>query len=189
MGIGSMRVVAAIVVISLAVTGLSPLAHAQELAVESTPLEQAEQPMAQERLTDPAVPADTSLAQAPPVPPAPPVTPAPPAPMPPAPPAPPVAPAPAQPDLFQETLKAQHAPGAKQALYETGAVVTNVFLIPGRVITCSLGAGIGIALLAITFGTGYRAAASVWDEGCGGKWVVSGDDLKPEGSQAFEWER
>ena len=67
--------------------------------------------------------------------------------------------------------------------------MTNIFLIPGRVITCTLGAGVGIALLALTFGTAYKAAAATWDEGCGGKWVVSGDDLKPEGSQGFEWER
>jgi hypothetical protein len=95
-----------------------------------------------------------------------------------------------QPDLFQETLKSQQrASNGKQALYATGAVVTNIFLIPGRVITCTLGAGIGIGILAITFGTGYKTAAGAWDEGCGGKWVVSGDDLRPDAGRAFEWER
>lgn len=191
MRIGSMRVVAAIVVVSLAVTGFSPLAQAQDAVkpTESTPLEQAEQPMTPgEPVVDFGVPAGSPVAQAPTTPP---VMPAPPAPVaPPPPPAPPVQPAqPAQPEIFQETLKAREPSGGKEAFYITGAVVTNIFLIPGRVVTCTLGAGVGVALLALTFGTGYKAAAATWDEGCGGKWVVSGDDLKPEGSRAFEWER
>ena len=42
-----MRLVAAVVATSLAVTGLTPLAHAQQVMppVESVPLEGAEQPM------------------------------------------------------------------------------------------------------------------------------------------------
>lgn len=193
-----MRLVAALVATSFAVTGLSPLAHAQQVTLpgESTPLEAAEQPM---HPTPPTSP-DPSIAQAPPAP-------VQPAPMPPAsmqpmpmqpvplPPAPVMAPPPAtaqpaQPDLFQETLKSEaSAAGRKQALYEAGAVVTNIFLIPGRAITCALGASLGVVLLAATFGTGYKTAGAAFDEGCGGKWVVTGDDLKPEGSRAFEWER
>jgi len=196
-----MRLVAAVVATSLAVTGLTPLAHAQQALppVESVPLEHAEQPM----LPAPAPPAaDPSVAQAQPpaqpapVLPAPPMQPVPPAaPAPPAPSAPPVvAPPPpptaAQPDLFQEALKSEaRVAGAKQGLYEAGAVVTNVFLIPGRAITCALGAGLGVAVLALTFGTGYKTAAGAFDEGCGGKWVVTGDDLKPDGGRAFDWER
>jgi hypothetical protein len=194
----SMRLVAALVVTSLAVTGVSPLAQAQQLQpADSTPLEQAEQPMAPREPT--AAPLDPALAQAqqPPSPVQPaPVMPAPP--MPPAPAAPPAKPMaptpvvqPAQPDLFQEQLKSQQASAdRKQALYEAGAVVTNVFLVPGRVITCALGTTLGILVLAATFGTGYKTAAGAFDEGCGGKWVVNGDDLKPDGgSRAFEWER
>jgi hypothetical protein len=193
----AMRLVAALLATSLAVTGLSPLAHAQQPMppVEATPFEAAEQPMLP---TTPPSP-DPTVAQAqqpvPPSQPAP-VMPAPmqPVPMQPVPPqpAPVVAPpAPAvQPDLFQETLKAEaRASGRKQVLYEAGAVVTNIFLIPGRAITCALGAGLGVAVLAITLGTGYKTAAGAFDEGCGGKWVVTGDDLKPEGGRAFEWER
>jgi hypothetical protein len=200
MGTTGMRLMAAVVATSLAVSGLSPLAHAQQQLppVESTPLEAAEQPM----LPSPVPPlADPAMAQAqPPAPGQPaPVLPAPPMqPVPPAVPAPPAAPAPAvappapvtQPDLFQEALKAEaRASGAKQVLYEAGAVVTNVFLIPGRAITCTLGAGLGVVVLALTFGTGYKTAAGAFDEGCGGKWIVTGDDLKPEGGRAFDWER
>ncbi len=188
----AIRLVAAVVATSLAATWLSPLAQAQEpmTPVESAPLENSEQPM----LPTPPPP-DPAVAQAPQ-----PATPSPPAPvmpapsmqpMPPAPVAPPPpAPTAQQPDLFQETLKSEaRAAGRKQVLYEAGAVVTNLFLIPGRAITCTLGASLGVVVLALTFGTGYKTAAGAFDEGCGGKWVVTGDDLKPEGSRAFEWER
>ena len=160
----SMRLVAALVVTSVAVGGVSPLAQAQQPTppADSTPLEQSEQPMA---------------------PPEPAVTPAPPAAT-----TPPIR---STPDFFQEQMKEQQASAQrKQVLYEAGAVVTNVFLIPGRAITCALGTGLGVVVLAITFGTGYKTAAGAFDEGCGGKWVVNGDDLKPDGgSRAFEWER
>jgi hypothetical protein len=183
---------AALVAISLVVTGLSPIAQAQQSTppVESTtPLESAEQPMLP---TPPSAP-DPAVAQAQQQP-----TPLQPVPMQPVPLPPPSAVAPSapataqpmQPDLFQETLKAEtRGSGARQALYEAGAVITNIFLIPGRAITCALGATLGVAVLAATFGTQYKTAAGAFDEGCGGKWVVTGDDLKPEGSRAFEWER
>jgi hypothetical protein len=197
-----MRLVAAVVATSLAVTGLTPLAHAQQVMppVESVPLEGAEQPMLPSPIPSPV---DPSVAQAQPqapgqpapVLPAPPMQPVPPAAAQPTPPpspvvAPPPAPTGAQPDLFQEALKSEaRVAGAKQGIYEAGAVVTNIFLIPGRAITCALGATLGVAVLALTFGTGYKTAAGAFDEGCGGKWVVTGDDLKPDGPRAFDWER
>jgi len=96
-------------------------------------------------------------------------------------PAPPPAPSaqPPAPDLFQESLKAERASGGSGA-YAVGAVVTNIFLVPGRAFTCALGGVVGVGVLALTLGTGYHAAAAVWHEGCGGKWVVSGDDLRPD---------
>lgn len=191
----SMRLVAALVVTSLAVTGLSPLAQAQQVPLpDAAPAEQAEQPITPPAPAPAAV--DPALAQAQQSPPPPaPVMPAPP--VPPAPVAPPAAPMPpapvaqpTQPDLFQEQLKSeQRTEERKQAIYEAGAVVTNVFLVPGRAITCALGSTLGILVLAATFGTGYKTAAGAFEEGCGGKWIVTGDDLRPEGSRAFDWER
>ena len=93
-----------------------------------------------------------------------------------------VQPAPlAPPDLFQETLKAQRTSDRAQGLYATEAVVVNVVRVPGKVVTCAAGAAIGIVLLVFTLGSGYRAAAAITDEGCGGKWILKGDDLRPEG--------
>lgn len=88
---------------------------------------------------------------------------------------------PPAPDLFQESLKAQRAAAEPSSAYEAGAVITNVFLVPGRAITCGLGGLLGVAVLAATLGTGYKAASAVWHEGCGGKWTVSADDIRPDG--------
>jgi hypothetical protein len=38
----------------------------------------------------------------------------------------------------------------------------------------------GLVVLAATFGTAYRAASAAVHEGCGGKWMVTGDDLRPD---------
>lgn len=99
---------------------------------------------------------------------------------------------PPAPDLFQETLKAERATARQNAAYDAGAVVTNIFLVPGRAITCGLGGVVGVVVLAATLGTGYRAASSVWQEGCGGKWLVTGEDLRPDtaaGRQMDAWEQ
>lgn len=97
---------------------------------------------------------------------------------------------PAQPDLFQEQMKVQRAPERNEAPYNVGAGVVNAFLIPGRTITCAVGTAVGIAVLALTFGTAYKAAAAAGEEGCGGKWVVTGEDLRPDppATSGFDWE-
>lgn len=98
---------------------------------------------------------------------------------------------PAQPDLFQETLKAQRSSERNELVYDAGAVVVNTFLVPGRAVTCIVGGAISIALLAATLGSAYKAAAGMMNEGCGGKWMVTGDDLRPDppGTRPFDWER
>jgi hypothetical protein len=84
------------------------------------------------------------------------------------------------PDLFQESLRAQQEAERSQGAYDAGAVAVNVFLVPGRAITCALGGAVGLVALVATFGTGYRFASAAVHEGCGGKWMVTGDDLRPD---------
>jgi hypothetical protein len=84
------------------------------------------------------------------------------------------------PDLFQESFKAQQEAERTQGAYDAGAVAVNVFLVPGRAITCVVGGAVGLAALLATFGTGYRFASAAVHEGCGGKWLVTGDDLRPD---------
>ena len=87
---------------------------------------------------------------------------------------------PAQPDLFKETLKAQSASSADQGYYDAGAVAVNMFLVPGRALTCAAGGIVGGLFLIFTFGTAYKAASGIVNEGCGGKWAVKGDDLRTD---------
>lgn len=84
------------------------------------------------------------------------------------------------PDLFQESFRAQQEAERSQGAYDAGAVAVNVFLVPGRAITCVVGGAVGLATLLATFGTGYRFASAAVHEGCGGKWLVTGDDLRPD---------
>ena len=87
---------------------------------------------------------------------------------------------PPAPDLFQEQLKAEQEAERSRGAYNAGAVAVNVFLVPGRAITCVLGGAVGLTGLLVTFGTGYRFASAAVHEGCGGKWLVTGDDLRPD---------
>ena len=98
---------------------------------------------------------------------------------------------PVQPDLFQERMKAKRVTDGHEGAYNVGAGIVNAFLVPGRAITCVAGGAVGIVVLLITLGTGYRAAAAAGEEGCGGKWIVTGEDLwpNPPGTSAFDWER
>lgn len=87
---------------------------------------------------------------------------------------------PPAPDLFQEQLKAEQEADRSRGAYNAGAVAVNVFLVPGRAITCVLGGTVAVVGLLATLGTGYRFASAAVHEGCGGKWIVTGDDLRPE---------
>lgn len=92
---------------------------------------------------------------------------------------------PAQPDVFKETMKSAPPPSEgdvqlNETFYDVAAGAATAVLVPGRVITCVAGAGLGSVLLLLTFGTAYKAFGSLLTEGCDGKWIVSGRDLMPE---------
>ncbi|MBI1734957.1 MAG: hypothetical protein HYR51_07265 [Candidatus Rokubacteria bacterium] len=91
-----------------------------------------------------------------------------------------------QPDAFKETMKGgphEVHPGDVQVSdwgYGVAAGVATSFLVPGRIITCAAGSVVGLAVLAVTFGSAYRGFARVLEEGCGGKWIVDSEDLQPD---------
>lgn len=58
-----------------------------------------------------------------------------------------------------------------------GATVVNVFRVPGKLLLCTLGTVTAGGLLILTFGTGHRVAGDVFEEGCGGQWVLGPADL------------
>ena len=97
--------------------------------------------------------------------------------------------------FFQESTKASPSDTGPidpyPPAYDAGAVVADVFYVPGKVILCAAGVAVSIGVLAVTFGTAYKAAAGFSREGCGGKWVLTGRDLRPSepGPETFYWEQ
>jgi hypothetical protein len=61
--------------------------------------------------------------------------------------------------------------------HEVGAVVGNVFHLPGKAVLCVLGVTLGGVLMGLTFGAGYRAAVRTVEEGCGGTWVLTPEHM------------
>jgi hypothetical protein len=78
---------------------------------------------------------------------------------------------------------------AEAAAYNVGAGIANVFYIPGKAILCGIGGAVGIGILIISIGSAPRPAAYFAREGCGGRWVLTGDDLRPQAEATFDWER
>src|SRR5262245_14480468 len=58
-----------------------------------------------------------------------------------------------------------------------GAGFLNVVYIPGKAILCSVGTLASAGLMLLTFGSAYHASVDLFNEGCGGKWVLSPSDV------------
>ena len=79
---------------------------------------------------------------------------------------------------------------AESAAYNDGAGIANVFYIPGKCFLCAAGVASGVLIMLFTVGSAPRPAAYFAREGCGGRWYLVGDDLRPEADiRAFDWER
>ncbi|MGH7396857.1 MAG: hypothetical protein ACRELW_04910 [Candidatus Rokuibacteriota bacterium] len=70
--------------------------------------------------------------------------------------------------------KREPSPGATAA-----AVVSDVFYVPGKAIVCGVSGVLWIGTMALTFGALYQEAADFVKGGCGGRWVLTGEDIKP----------
>ncbi len=60
---------------------------------------------------------------------------------------------------------------------QVGATVLNIIYVPGKAIVCGAGTVAGGLLMLVTFGSGYRAAVQIFNEGCGGKWALTPYDV------------
>jgi len=91
----------------------------------------------------------------------------------------------------QPTQATTPAQDSDKGAYDVGAGLANIVFVPGKAVLCVMGGTVSAALLIITFGNAYREAAGLAREGCGGKWVLVGDDLRPAPTprQAFDWEK
>jgi hypothetical protein len=101
----------------------------------------------------------------------------------------PAAQQPAPPPLPQpEPISSSRSSDA--AAYNVGAGIANVFYIPGKCVLCVAGVASGVLIMLFTVGSAPRPAAYFAREGCGGRWYLVGDDLRPEADiRAFDWER
>jgi hypothetical protein len=102
----------------------------------------------------------------------------------------PTTPPPMQPVAPPQDLPEQESRLAESAAYNVGAGIANVFYIPGKGLLCGIGGAVGIFILIVTIGSAPKPAAYFAREGCGGKWVLTGDDLRPDEDRyrAFDWE-
>lgn len=92
------------------------------------------------------------------------------------------------PQPMQEPLRESRM--AESAAYNVGAGIANVFYIPGKGILCAAGVASGVFIMLITIGSAPRPAAYFAREGCGGRWYLVGDDLRPDNEiRAYDWER
>jgi hypothetical protein len=73
-----------------------------------------------------------------------------------------------------ETAKEPPRAGANAA-----AAVADVFYVPGKAVVCGASGALYIATMALTFGALYKEATDFVKGGCGGKWVLTGEDMKP----------
>jgi len=68
---------------------------------------------------------------------------------------------------------------ANEAGSTAAAVVSDVFYVPGKAIVCGASGVLWVATMALTFGALYQEAADLVRGGCGGTWVLTGQDIKP----------
>jgi hypothetical protein len=79
---------------------------------------------------------------------------------------------------------------SQSAAYDVGAGIANVFYVPGKGFLCFLGGAVGVFVMIVSFGSQPKTAAYFAREGCGGKWILTGDDIRPDAdTRAFDWER
>ena len=100
----------------------------------------------------------------------------------------PAPPPPGQPIEPIEMKPESHA--AENAAYNIGAGVANAFYVPGKAVLCGLGGMVGIFVMIVSVGSAPKTAAGFAREGCGGKWILTGEDLRPDAeARSFDWEK
>ena len=59
----------------------------------------------------------------------------------------------------------------------TAAGIMNVVYVPGKAIICTAGVITSTVLMLLTFGSAYRAARGVFQEGCSSPWALTADHV------------
>jgi hypothetical protein len=88
-----------------------------------------------------------------------------------------------QPETIEGTTVQPPGTGAK-----VGAGVLNVVYVPGKALTCGAGTIVAGLMALATFGTAYREAVSFFNEGCGGAWLLTPEQVAAAPKKAqFEY--
>ncbi|HET9488611.1 MAG TPA: hypothetical protein VFR64_02475 [Methylomirabilota bacterium] len=87
---------------------------------------------------------------------------------------------PLQPLLAQAQQTSSRAVKRNTDGYDVGAAIMTVVGAPLKGAVCLLGGVAGGTLFLVTFGSADRASAAVVREGCDQRWVVRGDDIRPD---------
>ncbi len=91
--------------------------------------------------------------------------------------------APPRTDLYPDGTTERQGPD----VYDAGAVAATAIGMPLKAGICALSGALGLALLVATFGSAYKASTRTVEEGCGQKWILTGDDLRPDrASRAYD---
>jgi hypothetical protein len=61
--------------------------------------------------------------------------------------------------------------------HRAGAAALNLVYVPGKVITCGVGAGVAALAMLITLGSQYETAIRLFKEGCDQPWVLQGEHV------------
>ena len=98
---------------------------------------------------------------------------------------------PAKPELMPETVKPSDQTRRRIDAYDVGAVAANVVAIPGKIALCGIAGAFALGIFLLTLGTAYKPATKIATEGCGGTWILTGEDLRPEEPdlKPFDWEK
>jgi hypothetical protein len=76
----------------------------------------------------------------------------------------------------QDTAQPKDGPGGGAT---AAAVASDIFYVPGKAIVCGASGVLWVATMALTFGALYQESADFVKGGCGGQWVLTGEDIKP----------
>ena len=85
-----------------------------------------------------------------------------------------------QPETVEEPVTAAPGTGAK-----IGAGVLNVVYVPGKAILCTAGTLVAGAFMLATFGSAHREAVSFFNEGCGGAWLLTPEQVAAAPKKAY----
>lgn len=94
-----------------------------------------------------------------------------------------------QPDVSSDTFPAVDESRYRGPdWYDLGATVITTAKAPFNMVLCGVGGVLGVALFAVTLGSGYKWATRAVEEGCRGPWIVTGNDLRPDVSRSAAYE-